>query len=148
MSTGCYHQTTPKILNINLRNVTHSPISSNTRGHMFLVQISLLIVTFLSLISQVFFPLMQSIKEENPHPCIAPRVSMWSLFFFLCHILTCWCTELPYCLGRPSVRLSCEDGSCVMIPQVSHVRISYTSQITISNPTMLPLTCVAHLSAT
>ena len=31
---------------------------------------------------------MQSIKEVNPHPRIAPYVNMWSVFFFfLCHLL-------------------------------------------------------------
>ena len=58
---------------------------------MFVVQISLLIVTFLSLISQNL-SLMQITKEINPHPRIAPCVNMWSvtflfLFFFFCHLL-------------------------------------------------------------
>ena len=37
---------------------------------------------------------MQTIKEVNPHPHIAPRVNMWSvtflflfIFSFLCHLL-------------------------------------------------------------
>ena len=65
---------------------------------------SLLIVTFLSLISQVL-SLMQTTKEVNPHPHIAPRVHMWSVFlfcFFLCHYLNCWCVDLRHCPGRPS----------------------------------------------
>jgi hypothetical protein len=41
----------PKLFNINLHNVTHSLISRNPRERMFEVQISLLIVTFLSLTS-------------------------------------------------------------------------------------------------
>ena len=59
---------------------------------MFVVQISLFIVTFLSLISQNL-SLMQTAKEVNPHPRIAPCVNMWSVtflflfFFFLCHLL-------------------------------------------------------------
>ena len=54
---------------------------------MFIVQISLLIVTFLSLISQIL-SLMQTTKEVNPHPRIAPCVNMWSVFFFFfCHLL-------------------------------------------------------------
>ena len=61
---------------------------------MFVVQISLLIVTFLSLISQNL-SLTQTTKEVGPHPRIAPCVNMWSvtfllswgLFFFLCHLL-------------------------------------------------------------
>ena len=60
---------------------------------MFLVQISLLIVTFLSLISQIL-SLMQTIKKVNSHPHIAPCVNMWSVtflfllfLFFFCHLL-------------------------------------------------------------
>ena len=57
---------------------------------MFVVQISLLIVTFLSLISRIL-SLMQTTKEVYPHPCIAPCVNVWSatffFFFFLCHLL-------------------------------------------------------------
>ena len=73
---------------------------------MFVVQISLLIVTFLSLVLRIV-SLMQTIKEVNPHPCIAPCVNMWSvtflLFFFLCHLLNvgaCMCHM--YRPGRPS----------------------------------------------
>ena len=59
---------------------------------MFLVQISFLIVTFLSFISQ-FLSVMQTTKEVNPHPRIASCVNMWSVilllfFFFLCHFLS------------------------------------------------------------
>jgi len=61
---------------------------------MFVVQISLLIVTFFSLIPHNL-SLMQTTKEVNPHPRIAPCVNMWSVtflflfffFFFLCHLL-------------------------------------------------------------
>jgi hypothetical protein len=41
----------PQFRNINLHNVTHSLISRNLGEYMFIVQISLLIVTFLSFIS-------------------------------------------------------------------------------------------------
>ena len=41
----------PKLCNINLHNVTHSLISQNPRDRMFIVQFSLLIVTFFSPIS-------------------------------------------------------------------------------------------------
>jgi hypothetical protein len=54
---------------------------------MFVVQFSLLIVTFLFLISRNL-SLMQTTKEVNPHPHIAPCVNMWSVFFFFfCHLL-------------------------------------------------------------
>ena len=83
----------PKLQNINLHNITHSIISRNPRERMFVVRISLLIVTFLSLISQIML-IKQSTKEVNPHPHIAPCVNMWGVtflfiffFLFLCHLL-------------------------------------------------------------
>ena len=78
----------PKLYNINPHNVTHSLISCNPKERMFVVQISLLIVTFFSLISWIL-SLMQTTKQVNPHPRIKPRVNMWSVFFFffLCHLL-------------------------------------------------------------
>ena len=56
----------PKLRNINLHNVTQSLICRNSREWMFVVQISLFIVTFLSLISQNLSS-MQTTKEVNPH---------------------------------------------------------------------------------
>ena len=55
---------------------------------MFVVQISLLIITFLSPMSQNL-SLMQTTKEVNPHSHIASCVNTWSVFFFffLCHLL-------------------------------------------------------------
>ena len=99
----CNGELHPKLCNIDLHNITHSLISWKPRKQMFLVQISLLIVTFLSLISQNL-SLMQATKEVNPHPCIALCVNMWSVtffFFFWCHLLNvgaCIC-HIP---GRPS----------------------------------------------
>ena len=66
----------PKLRNINLHNITHSLISQNPREWVLVVRISLLIVTFLSLITQSL-SLMQTIKE----------IKLWSAFFFLCHLL-------------------------------------------------------------
>ena len=82
----------PKLCNINPHNITHSLISQNPRDDMFVVQNSLLIATFLSLILQIL-SLMQATKEVNPHPCIASYINMWSVtfffffFFFCCHLL-------------------------------------------------------------
>jgi hypothetical protein len=117
----CVTHLHPKLRNINLHNVTHSLISRNLREHMFLVQNSLLIVTFLSFLSWVL-QLMHTVKEVNPHPHIASHVNMWSVFF-LCHLMNCWCMDLSHCPGRPSGRLTHEDGSCVMLPYIFHVRI-------------------------
>jgi hypothetical protein len=47
----CNYIVHPKLRNINLHNVTHSLISQNPKERMFVCQISLLIVTFSSLIS-------------------------------------------------------------------------------------------------
>ena len=78
----------PKLRNINLHSITHSLISRNPKERMIVLQISLLIVTYLSLISW-FLSLMQTTKEVNPHPHIVPYVNMWSVFFFffLCDFL-------------------------------------------------------------
>ena len=70
-----------KLYNINLHNVIHSLISRNPREQIFVVQISLLVVIFFSLISQNL-SLVQTTKEVNPHPRIATCVNMWSVFFF------------------------------------------------------------------
>ena len=81
----------PKLRNINLHNVTHSLISQNPREQMFVTQISLLIVRFLSLIPQNLSSI-QTTQEVNSHLHIATCVNMWSvtflfLLFFLCHLL-------------------------------------------------------------
>ena len=66
---------------------------------MFVVQISLLIVTFLSSISWNL-SLMQTIKELNPHSrAMCQHVE--------CHLLLlsfveCWCMRPPHHLGRSS----------------------------------------------
>ena len=97
----------PKLCNINLHNVTHSLISQNPRERMRVVQILLLIVTFLSLISRIL-SLMQSTKEVNPHPHITLCVTMWSVtflfffFFFFIPRVECWCMHVPHRLERPS----------------------------------------------
>ena len=90
-----------KLRNINPHNVTHFLIIRNPRERMFIVQISLLIVTFFSLISRIL-SLIQTTKEVNPHPHIPPCVNMWSVtflfllifFLFLCQLLNvgaCMC---------------------------------------------------------
>ena len=88
------------------RNVTHSLISRNPREWMFVVQMSLLIVTFVFLSKITVLLLMQTTKEVNLHPHIAPRVNMWSVLFFFffccCHLLNYWCLDLSHCPGRSS----------------------------------------------
>ena len=53
-SNNAIHQVHPKLRNTNPHNITHSLMSWNLREWMFVLQISLLIVTFLSLISWTF----------------------------------------------------------------------------------------------
>jgi hypothetical protein len=79
----------PYLCNINSNNVTHSLISWNPREWRFVVQISLLIVTFLSFISYIL-SLMQTTQEVNPHPCIALCVNICSVFFSTSSYATCW----------------------------------------------------------
>ena len=88
----------PKLRNINLHNIIHSLICQNPRELMFVVQISLLIVTILSFISQCL-PLIQATKEVNPHPHVAPFVHVWSVTFFYFFFL---CMHMPHRPGRPS----------------------------------------------
>jgi hypothetical protein len=80
-----------RLCNFDLHNVTHPLIiSPNPREHMFSVQISTLIVTFLSLMSQVLSFFIQTTKEVNPHPHIMPCVCasrtgtiFWSVWWSL-----------------------------------------------------------------
>ena len=85
----------PKFCNINPHNFTRYLISRHPRERRFIVQISLLIITFLSLISRIF-SLMQTTREVGSHPRITPCVNMWSItyiflffvfFFFFGHLL-------------------------------------------------------------
>jgi hypothetical protein len=74
---------------------------------MFVVQMSLLLVTFHSLISW-YLSFMQTTQAVNPHPHIAPCVNMWSVTFFfffsffLMPLFECWCMRLPQRPRRPS----------------------------------------------
>ena len=82
----------PKLRNINLHNITRSLISWNARKWMSVVQISLLIVTFLSLISRILSS-MQTIKEVNPHPSITPVCGVWTSYSYpssCYYYATCW----------------------------------------------------------
>jgi hypothetical protein len=87
MAIPSYIYVHPKLRNPH--NVTHSLISQNLKERIFVVQISLRIVIFLSLISQNMF-LIYTTKEVNSHPHISSCVNLWIvtfLFFFLWHLL-------------------------------------------------------------
>ena len=74
-SQGFVGYTLIKLRNINPHNTTHSLISRNPRERMFVVQFSLLIVTFLSIISKIC------------HQCKPPKKSTHTLA--LRHVSKC-----------------------------------------------------------
>jgi hypothetical protein len=96
----------PKPRNINLHNVTHSLISQNLREWMFVVQVSLLIVTCLSLM------FMNFVMNAN-HPRSQPTPSHCAMCQYVeCHLLIllhllpmplveCWCIRPPHHARKP-----------------------------------------------
>jgi hypothetical protein len=107
---------------------------------MFVVQISLFIVTFNSLISRNL-SLMQATQEVNPHPHIASSVNMWSVFFFfffffffLCHLLNvgaCVChVTWEGQVERTSVGDRRTNSNCPhIISHLFHIVTCYTDSI-------------------
>jgi hypothetical protein len=125
---------------------------------MFIVQISLLIVTFLSLISQNL-SLMQTTKEVNPHLRIASCVNMWSvtflfLFFFFLYMpfVECWCMCPPHRPRRPSgvdhtsvgdkrTNSNCPHISFVLNHSVTCYTNSIVSHIHVNTTKLRNITC-------
>ena len=117
---------------------------------MFVVQISLLIVTFLSLISQNV-SLMQITKEVNPHPCFAPCVNMWSVaflfFFFLCLLAMChiaweWPSEVDHTsVGDGRTNLNSPHIRFVLFHNVTCYPISIISCIHLNTAKLRNTTC-------
>ena len=105
--------------NTNHHNITRSIISQNPRERMFVVQISLFIVTFLSLTSRTLSLMQKPPKKSTPYTHIAPCVNMWSVtFFFLCDLLNvgaCICHIARE--GQVEWTTSTEvRGECIQIP--------------------------------
>ena len=94
----CHRIYTLNSHNVNFQNVTYSLISRNPRNRMFLVEISLLIIVFLSLMSQKW-SLMQLPKKLTHalalrhvstcgvSPSYSYSYSSFSFSFFICHLL-------------------------------------------------------------
>ena len=78
----------PKLRNINLHNITHSLISQNLKDQMFVIQISLLIVTFLSLVS--WFCHYCKPTKKSTHTLALCRVSICAVSSSSSSYATCW----------------------------------------------------------
>ena len=80
-----------KLRSINLHNITHSLISRNPREQMFVVQISLLFVTFLSLVSQIL-SLLQTTIIVKTHTLTSCHLSIYGVSpsYSSSFYATCW----------------------------------------------------------
>ena len=93
----------PKLRNINPLNVTYSLISRNPWELMFVVQISLLIVTFLSLISRIYvINANRQRSQPTPSHCsICQYVECHLLLLLLLRpLVECWCMHMPHRPGK------------------------------------------------
>ena len=133
----------------NLCNVTHSLISWNLMERMFLVQISLLIATFLSLISRGFV-ITAHHHRGSTHTLALRRVPICGVSSSSSSsYATCWIVGAWICHIAREGRVEgwhVKDGACVMILYISHGIIYSKPWTQILNHVFSPLTCVTHLS--
>jgi hypothetical protein len=98
----------PKLRNVNLHNVTHSSMSGNLREWMFVVQISFLIVTFLShYITKFVINANHQRSQPTPLHCamcqhVECRLLILILLLFLMPLVECRCMCPPHRLRRSS----------------------------------------------
>jgi hypothetical protein len=88
-SLECTHTSTLNSVMSTPHNVTHSLISQNPTERTFIVQISLLIVTFLSLLSQNLssMQIKPPKKSTQPHCTMRQHVEFFFFFFFFFYLL-------------------------------------------------------------
>ena len=96
--------------NINLYSVTHSLISQNLRNWKFVVQISLLICSHISLpyITKIVINANHQRSQPTPLHCAMCQhvechlLILFLLFLLLMPLVECWCMRLPHRLERSS----------------------------------------------
>ena len=101
------HQACPELCKINLHDITHSLISQNPRERMFVLQISLLIVTC------IFLYIMNFVIHANRQRSQPTLLHCAQCHYVECHLLIlnilllyvqlveCLCMDMPHRLGRP-----------------------------------------------
>jgi hypothetical protein len=94
----------PNLHNINLHNVTHSLISWSPGECICVVQISILIVTLLSLISHhlSLLQITQEVWSRPLHCALCQHAECHLLVLVLLPLVECWYMHTPHGLGRPS----------------------------------------------
>jgi hypothetical protein len=135
----------PKLRNINLHNVTQSLMSGNPREGTFVLQISLLVVTFLFLISWNL-SLMQTTKNSQPTPshcAMCQHVECrFLLLLLLMPLVECWCMRPSHRPGGPSgTNSNCPRISFVVFHNVTCYTNSIVSYIHVNTTKFCNITC-------